>query len=169
MERTLEKRIRWLLAFVMCGLVASGATAIPLRSEVIWLTTVLGAGPDARPESHSGLMSWLLRVREALVATDRQYPFLFYGTDWLAFAHFAIAFAFIGPLRDPVRNSWVVTFGLAASAGVVACAMVAGWARGIPFYWRVLDSLFGIGAAVPLLMCRRYILRLEHLRRGTAA
>lgn len=122
MERTLEKRIRWLLAFVICGLVASGVTAIPLRSEVIWLTTVLGAGPDARPESHFGLMSWLLRVREALVATDRQYPFL-----------------------------------------------VAGWARGIPFYWRVLDSLFGIGAAVPLLMCRRYILRLEHLRRGTAA
>lgn len=169
MERTLETRIRWLLGFVIFGLIVSGLTAIPLRAEVTWLTTVLGAGPDDRSEDHAGLMNWLLRVREALVATDGRYPFLFYGTDWLAFAHFAIAFAFIGPFRDPVRNSWVVTFGLAASAGVVACAMVAGWARGIPFYWRVLDSLFGVGAGVPLLMCRRYIRRLECLRRGTTA
>jgi len=36
------------------------------------------------------------------------YPFIAYGTDWLAFAHFVIAIAFIGPWRDPVRNVWVV-------------------------------------------------------------
>ena len=27
-----------------------------------------------------------------------------YGTDWLAFAHITIAVAFLGPLKDPVRN-----------------------------------------------------------------
>ncbi|SCF41963.1 hypothetical protein [Micromonospora mirobrigensis] len=33
---------------------------------------------------------------------------MLYGTDWLAFAHLVLAVAFWGPLRDPVRNVWVV-------------------------------------------------------------
>ena len=168
MERALERRIRGLLAFVVCGLIVSGLTAIPIESELHWLMRILGAGPDARAGDYSGIMNWLPTVREAVSATGRQYPFLFYGTDWLAFAHFAIAFAFLGPLRDPVRNSWVVTFGLVASAGVIVWAMAAGWARNIPLSWRVVDSLFGIGAGVPLLMCQRYIRRLEQLRSGGA-
>jgi hypothetical protein len=32
----------------------------------------------------------------------------------IAFAHLAIAIAFIGPYIDPVRNKWVITFGLIA-------------------------------------------------------
>jgi hypothetical protein len=164
MKEMLERRVRILLVFVICGLVVSGVTAIPIEAEINWLTRALGAGPNARPEDSTGILNWLLTVRDAVSATARQYPFLFYGTDWLAFAHFAIAVAFLGPLRDPVRNSWVVTFGLIASAGVIVFAMIAGWARGIPLYWRVIDSLFGIGAGVPLLICRRSIRRLEELR-----
>jgi hypothetical protein len=38
-------------------------------------------------------------------------PFLAYGTDWLAFAHLAIAVVFIGPWINPVRSQWVITFG----------------------------------------------------------
>lgn len=37
--------------------------------------------------SNSGLSPWLHRVYEALSVTNRQYPFLAYGTDWLAFAN----------------------------------------------------------------------------------
>ena len=33
-------------------------------------------------------------------------------TDSLAFAHPLLAIAFIGPLRDSVRNRWVLVFGM---------------------------------------------------------
>jgi hypothetical protein len=46
--------------------------------------------------------------------TSKDYPFLFYGYDWLAFAHFVLAILFIGPLRDPVKNKWVIEFGIIA-------------------------------------------------------
>jgi hypothetical protein len=60
------------------------------------------------------LLPWVTRVDEALRATNANYPFLAYGTDWLAFAPLVIAIVFIGPFFDPVRNKWVVTFGLIA-------------------------------------------------------
>jgi hypothetical protein len=33
-------------------------------------------------------------VQEAIARTNREYPFLAYGTDWLAFARLVIAVAF---------------------------------------------------------------------------
>jgi hypothetical protein len=41
-------------------------------------------------------------------------------------------FLFIGPYLDPVRNKWVVTFGLIACAGVIPLALIADHIRGIP-------------------------------------
>jgi hypothetical protein len=106
---------------------------------------------------------WLRRVLDALAATNRAYPFLAYGTDWLAFAHLAIAVAFLGPLRDPVRNRWVLEFGVIACAGVIPLALIAGQLRGIPFYWRMIDCSFGVLGAIPLLICLRSIRRLEQM------
>ena len=57
---------------------------------------------------------WLRHVSDGLEVVDRDYPFLAYGTDWLAFAHLVIAVSFIGPIRDPVRNIWGVEFGMIA-------------------------------------------------------
>jgi hypothetical protein len=110
----------------------------------------------------TGLLQWIERVNDALRDTNALYPFLAYGTDWLAFAHLAIAVAFIGPYIDPVRNKWVITFGLIACAGVIPLALIAGHFRGIPLPWRLIDCSFGVFGAVPLLNCRRSILVLEH-------
>jgi hypothetical protein len=100
-------------------------------------------------------------VNEGLTATNGRYPFLAYGTDWLAFAHLIIAVAFIGPYIDPVRNKWVITFGLIACAGVLPLAFIAGAIRGIPLPWRLIDCSFGVVGSVPLLICRRAIAALE--------
>jgi hypothetical protein len=89
------------------------------------------------------------------------HPFLAYGTDWLAFAHLVIAVAFIGPFIDPVRNKWIITFGLISCAGVIPLALIAGPIRGIPFPWRLIDCSFGIFGCIPLLRCRSLILDLE--------
>ena len=171
MPRTerLEQRVRLLLLVFIVGLLLSGLTAFPLETELRWLTGALGAGPDTRPQDLGGVLRWLVTVRDALVATNARYPFLAYGTDWLAFAHLVIAVAFIGPWRDPVRNRWVVTFGLIACGAVVPLALVAGAVRGIPLYWRMIDCSFGVAGAALLWPCARAIRELEAIRRGAVS
>lgn len=157
MPLTLLNRIRVLLLLFIIGLVLSGATALPLETELKLLVQIAGADGNAE---HSGFAAWLLKVRDALVATNANYPFIAYGTDWLAFAHFVIAIAFIGPWRDPVKNIWVVEFGMVACALVVPFAMVMGGVREIPFGWRLIDCSFGILGIIPLWFCRRLIKQL---------
>ena len=155
------RRIRFWLALFIAGLILSGITAFPLQTELGWLVCLVHSD-SIRPiadVTHLGL--WFERVSEALRATNGRYPFLAYGTDWLAFAHLVIAVAFVGPFIDPVRNKWVITFGLIACAGVPPLALIAGPIRGIPLGWSLIDCSFGIIGCIPLLICRRSILALE--------
>jgi len=153
-------RIRILLALFITGLVLSGLTAFPLEHETALLNRIFSV--SAVPAAHeAALQTWLRRVHEALAVTGRLYPFLAYGTDWLAFAHLVIAVAFIGPLRDPVRNRWVLVFGIIACLGVLPLALIAGPLRGIPLYWRLIDCSFGVFGAIPLLICLRYVRKIE--------
>ena len=155
----LRRRIRvWLVLFLL-GLVASGVTAIPLAWELDIAARIVGTGDN-------GLAHWIGHVRDGLRDTDARYPFLAYGTDWLAFGHLMIAVAFLGPLRDPVRNRWVLTFGMIACLCVVPWALVFGPLRGIPFFWRLIDCSFGVVGIVPLWLCRRDIDELERLELG---
>jgi hypothetical protein len=155
------RRIRICLAIVMAGLAVSGITAFPLESELGWLVSILRSNPIHPIAQSLQLLPWLERVHEALSSTNARYPFLSYGTDWLAFAHLALAVLFLGPYFDPVRNKWVVTFGLIACLGVLPLALIAGPVRGIPFGWRLIDCSFGIFGAIPLLFCRQSIQALE--------
>lgn len=156
---TLLRTIRTWLAIVMTGLVLSGVTAFPLEHE-LHLLVRLAAHLDFA-QHLPALNMWLLRVDSALADTSNRYPFLAYGTDWLAYAHLVIAAAFIGPWRDPVRNRWVITWGLIACASVPLLAVIAGPIRGIPLYWRCIDCSFGILCCIPLLIIRRSIADLE--------
>ncbi|MFI5978483.1 hypothetical protein [Streptomyces sp. NPDC051452] len=150
----------WLVIFVVC-LVLSGATAFPLVHELRWTEGALRA--LSVPEHLPALVEWIARVRRGLDTVDAEYPFVLYGTDWLAYAHLVIAVAFYGPYRDPVRNIWVIEFGMIACAGIVPLALVCGPVRGIPFWWTLIDMSFGIFGVVPLYVVRRKIKRLEAL------
>src|SRR5206468_4017096 len=105
----LLRKIRLFTALFIAGLFFSGVTAIPLRTEIGILSNWIG--PSSGPVS-----DWLGAIRSALERTSTDFPFLFYGTDWLAFGHFIIALAFVGAFRDPARNRWLFTFGLLACA-----------------------------------------------------
>jgi hypothetical protein len=155
-EQSLRRRIRLLTWLFMAGLVLSGATAIPLQGELNLLVNFFGADGKS-----SEMTRWLLRVRDALSQVQIQYPFLFYGTDWLAFGHFVIALAFVGALRDPVRNRWLFDFGLIACVLVIPYAFVFGGLRGIPFWWRLIDCSFGVFGFIPLWFCRKWTRELE--------
>jgi hypothetical protein len=158
------RRIRVCIAIVIVGLLASGVTAFPLQAEVHWLAHLVAGSTHQSTGLLYDLQQWLDRVDTALTANSAQYPFLSYGTDWLAFAHLVIAIAFIGPYIDPVRNKWVITFGLIACAGVIPLALIAGPIRGIPIGWSLIDCSFGVFGAIPLFVCRRSILALEQNR-----
>jgi len=153
----LLRSIRIWLAIVITGLVLSGVTAFPLVHETTWLVRIFSHLPLP------ALNLWLVRVATALADASTHYPFLAYGTDWLAFAHLVIALAFYGPWQDPIRNRWIITWGLLACAAVPLLAFGAGPIRGIPLYWCLIDSSFGLFCCLPLLLIRRKIDRLAFI------
>jgi hypothetical protein len=151
--------IRICLIVVIVGLVVSGVTAFPLREELVLVRGILdGTGLSTM---FPDLAFWVHRVAEGLEVTATEYPFLAYGTDWLAFAHLAIAVAFVGPVIDPVRNVWVTIWGLIMCAGIVPLALIAGATRGLPIGWQLIDISFGVVAAVPLTIALVLTRRLE--------
>jgi hypothetical protein len=159
------RAIRFWLVIFMAGLFLSGVTAFPLQTEQSWLLSILESPHVRRTAEATHLLPWIARVHHALSATNAQYPFLAYGTDWLAFAHLVLALLFIGPYRDPVRNKWIITFGLIACGGVIPLALIAGHFRDIPVPWRLIDCSFGVFGAIPLVRCRVLISELEQRKR----
>lgn len=158
------RRIRFWLGILIAGLILSGITAFPLQTELGWLVSLLHTGAVRPLAASTHLLPWVERVNDALRETNARYPFLAYGTDWLAFAHLVIAVVFVGPYLDPVRNKWVVYFGLIACGAVVPLALIAGQVRGIPYGWRLIDCSFGVFGAIPLLLCARIIAAMERER-----
>ncbi len=163
-EAKLRLYIRLMLLVFIVGLLLSGLTAFPLRWEINSLARFMGATPADTVATTHGLLQWVVRVREGLNDGYGRYPFLAYGTDWLAFGHIVIALAFIGPLRDPVRNIWVIEWGIIACVGVIPLAMICGPIRDIPFYHRLIDCAFGVFGIIPLWICRSWILRLAKMK-----
>lgn len=162
-ETKLRRRIQSCTWFLIVGLVVSGATAIPLQTELDVLARLSHAQDLSPDQASSGFVKWILMVREGLYATNAKYPFLSYGTDWLAFAHIIIAIAFIGTLRHPVRNCWLFQFGMSACVLVFPWALLFGELRGIPIYWRLIDCLFGVVGFIPCWLCYRWARELEQV------
>lgn len=154
--QTLLRKIRFTIVFFMIALALSGITAFPLETELHWLLQFSNLMP-------AKLAAFITRVYEALHDTNLKYPMLAYGYDWLAFAHLVIALFFIGPLKDPIRNIWVIEWGMIACAAIIPLAFIAGEVRGIPFYWKCIDCSFGVIGIVPLYMVRKWIKQLSLL------
>jgi len=149
-----EKKIikNWLKIFIV-SLFISGLTAMPVERE---LTYIVNHFPF-----DGSIKGWLQQVLIGIQHTAKDYPFLFYGYDWLAFAHFVLAILFIGPLRDPVKNKWVIEFGIIACILIIPFALIAGSLRGMPFWWRLIDCSFGVIGLIPLIICLKNIKKLE--------
>ena len=146
-------KYRLVLSVFILGLILSGITAFPLASEMQLVSAWFGISSSLPPKHDSGLAFWLATVNRGLHETYAACPWIAYGTDWLAFAHIAIAVYFVGPLINPLKNEWVLYAGLIGCALVLPLALICGPLRGIPLYWRLIDCSFGIFGALPLLYC----------------
>ena len=158
---SLLTRIRLCLALLILGLLVTGLASFPLVRETQALLDLLAR--SAHFGAGSPLFEWILRVHLALAATAVTAPFLAYRNDALALAYLLFAILFFGPYRDPVRNQWVINFGLIACAGILLLAFIAGPLRGIPVFWRFVNAAFAVACALPLLLCRHYLNLLKHL------
>ena len=150
-----KKIIRNWLRFFIFSLFISGATAIPVERELGFIVSHF--------PFEGSIKGWLEQVLIGIKDTSTNYPFLFYGYDWLAFAHFVLAILFIGPYRDPIRNIWVIQFGMIACVLVIPFAFVAGHFRGIPIEWRLIDCSFGVFGFVMLQTILNRIRQIEPL------
>jgi hypothetical protein len=151
---TLLKKIRLLVLFFIIALILSGVTAFPVETELKWLLNHSTLVPNFAKD-------WLQNVYAALQQTNAQYPMLAYGFDWLAFAHIVIAMAFIGVLKDPVKNKWIIDWAILSCLAVIPLAFICGPIRQIPLFHIVIDCAFGVLGLIPLLICRRMIKQLE--------
>jgi hypothetical protein len=157
----LRRRIRTGTLVLIVGLLFSGATAIPIPTEMALADRLLGPDMSAGGILPEFMAGWARQLRDGVRAAEEVAPFMFYGTDWLAFGHFVIAGAFLGALRDPIRNRWLYKFGMAACLAVPLWAAVFGALRGIPWWWRMIDASFGLIGFIPAYLCDRWVSEVE--------
>lgn len=154
----LLRRIRTCIWLIIVGLSLSGITAFPIETELHWLTGIHHSSDPFH------IHIWLMRVYQAVRGTNFQYPYLSYGTDWLAFAHLMLAILFWGALKDPVQNRWVIKFGIIASVCIFPLAFIAGDIRDVPVFWRLIDCSFGVVTLAILLPCYRMTDKLRRIK-----
>jgi len=155
----LKRSIRnWILLFIVC-LIASGLTAFPIETELALILKYTRWLPP-------GLHTWMHQTYIAINATNTSFPQLSYGTDWLAFAHLIIGIVFLGVMKDPVRNVWILQTGVLACILVIPVALIAGYIREIPFFWQMIDCSFGIIGLIPLVICLHKVRELEKSTSG---
>ncbi|MBK8848274.1 MAG: hypothetical protein IPO27_17745 [Bacteroidetes bacterium] len=150
------QQIKLITAVFVGLLVLSGITAFPLQTEMEFLLTIINWFP--MPLRH-----WIETVAEGIMQTWSRYPYIAYGTDWLAFAHIMIGLAFVGIWRNPVQNIWICEWAMLCCLCVFPLAFICGPIRGIPFFHQLIDCSFGIFGLVPLYILRKKILQLKSI------
>jgi hypothetical protein len=149
--------IRLMVLFFMVALALSGITAFPVETELRWLLQF----NDVLP---ARLYAFLNKVYIGIAETNLKFPFLAYGYDWLAFAHLVIALLFVGVLKNPVQNIWVIEWAMIACVAIFPLAFIAGPIRQMPLYWQLIDCSFGVFGLLPLYICRKWIVELKQMQ-----
>lgn len=158
-QMAIQKRIQFLITLFIIALIIAGLTAIPLQFELALLDQWFGTNSFLL-QVFPSMAEWISRVNDSVQNGYGQYPLLAYGTDWLAFAHVVIAVAFIGPLRDPMKNIWVIEFGMIACILIIPWTLIFGIVRSIPIFWTLVDMSFGVLGFIPLWFIHRDIVTL---------
>ncbi|MBN1124905.1 MAG: hypothetical protein JXA82_07850 [Sedimentisphaerales bacterium] len=159
-QQKLLYRIRFVLILFAIGLILSGIIFFPLKQQLDLLVRLCGPGTWVETV-FSPMAYWIDRMHEATIDVHRDHAFVFYCTDWVAFAMIIVGLAFWGPIRNPVRNRWVIEWGILISVLSVLTVLISAPLRGWPWFWLPFDSSFGILALVPLWLAHHWTCRLE--------
>jgi hypothetical protein len=108
MNKEKQKIRSWLKIFI-AALFISGLTAMPVEQELTYITNHF--------PFEGSIKGWLDEVLIGIQHTSKIILFFFMDIDGLPL-HICTCILFIGPFRDPVKNKWVIQFG------VIACILV---------------------------------------------
>ena len=144
------------------GLMFGFQMVLFVQPEITWLDHMFG--PDTSMNGlFPALSTWIHHLAEGINDTYTRYPFIAYCMDWLAMAQLGFIVMFIGAYKNPTKNLWVIQAGMIVCLLHIATAFLSGLSRGIPWFWQLLDSSFGIIGFVILYCVYRYTLRLKWL------
>lgn len=128
------KIIRIHLTGFITLLVLSGITAFPVQMEITFLYFHQSAFPDF-------MNYWIMQLFYDMNQTPQ---IMFYGTDWLAFAHIIIGLFFIPVYINPLQYRANIIIGMLACLFIFPLAFICGPIRGIPFFHQLIDCSFGV-------------------------
>jgi len=111
------RKLRLVLGLFTAALILSGLTAFPLKSEMEHVVAIRGLEHMAPAEAGNGFDRWILTIRNGLRESYARYPWLAYGTDWLAFAHLSLLFSSPGHSLIPCATS-----GFCRLASLLVCS-----------------------------------------------
>lgn len=129
-----KRKINLLLSTFISLLILSGITAFPIKTEIEYLSAVKYVFPDF-------MANWIDELHELINATP---TVMFYGTDWLAFAHIIISLFFIPLFKNPIQHQVNLKIGIIACFAIFPLAFICGPIRNIPFFQQLIDCSFGI-------------------------
>lgn len=152
MKSNLKTDIQISLVFFITLLVLSGITAFPVKTEIFYLNSI-------KHLFSPGIIAWADKLSFFIANTP---DLMFYGTDWLAFAHIIISLFFIPVYRNPVKHQANLHIGMIACLAVFPLAFICGPIRGIPFTHQLIDCSFGVIGFAVLYFINRQINRLKH-------
>lgn len=159
----IKRRIRVLLIVFILGLVFGCHIVLFVTPELTWFNKIIGPG-TRMGQSFPKISSWINHLYQGITDTYTKYPFVAYCMDWLAFAQLAFIIFFVGAIVDPVRNIWIIKSGMAICVLHVIIAFGCGTFRGVPFFWQLLDSTFGILGFIILYLAYKnvkYLIKIQ--------
>jgi len=86
---------------------------------------------------------------------------MFLGTDYLGFAHVILGILFLGAMKGPGRNLWVIEFGVLCCILVIPAAFIFCYIRGAPLLHYFVDSSFGVVALMVMVPVWKSARRLD--------
>ncbi len=152
--------IRVCLGLFFVGILFGLHTVVFVRAETTWMADLLGRGTFV-DERWPAVAAWFEHLHIAFATTYTTYPVIAYCMDWLGYACVVLAVLMIGAIKDPVRNLWIVQAFMIGCAIAFLMPLVMGPLRGIPLFWRLIDSSFGLVGFVLSGLAYRLIRRLE--------
>ena len=155
-------RIRMVLTLAISCLILGSLATFAAPHSIAVVLAVFRRFDLATPATSHALM-WLRHIQLQLGRDSHRHPMLHYGADLFAFVELAFALVLISPLRNPVRNQWVIQSGILACCCLIPFALILGPWHGLPMAWRIVSCVVALCGIAPLMLCRHYITLYETL------
>jgi len=159
----LKRRIRLYLTIFILGLVFSFQMTIFVEPELEWFNKTFGHN-TLMGRAFPPIADWLSQLQVSITETYENYPVITYCMDWLAFAHIVLIVIFLGAVRNPSKNKWIIQSGIIACIFMIPFALFCGTLRGIPYYWLLIDCSFAVLGIIPLALAHHNLQTLEKSR-----